>query len=63
MITEAYFIAYVGRAPKDDDLERCNCPKAGKLGHQSCGWDRVDELPRFMSTRNEDRRRMEGGMQ
>lgn len=47
-ITREYFIAYVGREPENDDLERCNCKHAGQPGHGSCGWDRVTELPMFM---------------
>ncbi len=47
-ITRTDFVAHVGREPKDDDLERCNCPKAGQLGHQACGWDEETQLPVFM---------------
>jgi hypothetical protein len=48
-ITAKYFEERVGRPPKDDDLERCNCRKAGQLGHHFCGWDMLAELPRFMA--------------
>lgn len=27
-----------GRKPVNDDLERVNCPDAGKVGHFGCGW-------------------------
>jgi len=38
MIDEKMFFAATGRMPENDDLERCNCPDAGKIGHYSCGW-------------------------
>lgn len=31
------FLRHVGRLPEDDDLDRCNCDKAGQVGHHSCG--------------------------
>jgi hypothetical protein len=34
---EAEFIHYVGHEPIEDDLERCNCEKAGEIGHFDCG--------------------------
>jgi len=49
VITEETFIKATGRAPIQDDLERSNCPQAGKLGHQYCGWNTEKNLPRFMT--------------
>ena len=46
-ITAEMFKEFTGREPMDDDLERCNCKKAGKPGHMQCGWNRVLNLPRF----------------
>ena len=48
MITKEIFEYYVGRPPENDDLERCNCPIVGGVGHQSCGWSKTSNLPRFM---------------
>ena len=48
-ITEEYFITAVGREPVIDDLARCNCPKAGELGHFQCGWNHQKNLPVFMA--------------
>ena len=48
MITREQFIAATGRAPQNDDLERCNCPRAGQLGHWGCGWNKARDLPQFM---------------
>lgn len=36
-MTADEFKAATGRDPVDDDLERANCPYAGKMGHTSCG--------------------------
>jgi hypothetical protein len=47
-ITAEYYIACTGRAPVQDDLERCNCTAAGFLGHMSCGWCANCNKPRFM---------------
>lgn len=33
--------------PEHDDLDRCNCDKAGHLGHFMCGWDDERNLPNF----------------
>lgn len=49
MITAEQFEATTGHPPKDDDLERCNCDKAGQPGHWYCGWDTDNNLPRFIS--------------
>lgn len=37
MITGQQFKKMVGREPENDDLDRCNCNKAGKPGHVGCG--------------------------
>ena len=47
-ITEEQYIKATGQQPRDDDLERCNCPKAGQSGHGSCGWNHKANLPVFM---------------
>jgi hypothetical protein len=31
----------------NDDLDRCNCPHAGDVGHYSCGWDSAANKPEF----------------
>ncbi len=49
MITAESFTKHVGFPPENDDLERCNCEKAGELGHFSCGWDHSKNLPRYMT--------------
>jgi hypothetical protein len=48
-ITQAAFLAATGEPPCDDDLERCNCPQAGKPGHQMCGWNAARNLPVFIA--------------
>lgn len=48
-ITAEYFEKATGRAPELDDLERSNCPDAGKPGHLCCGWDEEKDIPWFMS--------------
>lgn len=48
-ITAKQFEEAVGRLPENDDLERCNCVRAGALGHMQCGWDEVSNLPWFMA--------------
>lgn len=47
-ITEEYFKACTGYDPKDDDLERCNCDRAGQIGHFLCGWDKKRNMPNFL---------------
>jgi hypothetical protein len=39
-----------GRNPVNDDLERVNCPDAGKQGHNSCGWCFTHNCPVFDCT-------------
>ena len=48
-ITAELFKQYVGREPEDDDLERCNCEKAGQAGHMMCGWNCTERLPAYMA--------------
>lgn len=48
MITEEMFIKAMGREPVIDELERCNCPKVGEIGHYLCGWNNEMNLPNFM---------------
>lgn len=50
-ITAQQFEQATGHAPERDDLERCNCPQAGTVGHWQCGWDEVANLPVFMTGR------------
>jgi len=47
-ITREQFIAATGEEPMNDDLDRCNCTKAGQAGHYSCGWNRKHNMPVFM---------------
>ena len=47
-ITAEYYTQATGHAPKDDDLERSNCAKAGTPGHHNCGWNWSWNLPKFM---------------
>lgn len=46
-ITREDFIAATGREPINDDLERCNCEKAGTHMHEFCGWDHEQNRPQF----------------
>ncbi len=46
-ITRAKFRIATGFPPERDDLERCNCDKAGQIGHFRCGWDEKRDLPNF----------------
>lgn len=48
IITPEKFIAATGFEPQHDDLDRCNCPYAGSMGHLSCGWNRYLNKPQFM---------------
>ncbi len=50
-ITPEQFQAMTGRAPVQDDLDRCNCPEAGQLGHLSCGVCPTHKLPQFECAR------------
>jgi hypothetical protein len=53
-ITAEQFKEYVGREPEDDDLERCNCVRAGQFGHTMCGWNSKANLPVFMARQEEE---------
>lgn len=46
-ITRAHFIAATGRAPIDDDLDRCNCARIGQIAHSMCGWNHAKNGPVF----------------
>lgn len=48
-ITSKMFKEATGRNPVDDDLERCNCDKAGTIGHGSCGWNYRVNQPMFVN--------------
>jgi hypothetical protein len=45
-ITAEIFKQKTGEDPIHDDLERCNCPDAGKPSHQFCGWCTDHDKPR-----------------
>lgn len=51
-MTESAFNILFGRWPEEDDLERVNCLKAGKIGHHCCGLCSKCGYPRFMFNRN-----------
>jgi hypothetical protein len=38
----------VGMDPHQDDLQRCNCPQAGKPHHAGCRWNKTVSLPCFI---------------
>ena len=40
---------WVEDIPEEDDLERCNCEKAGQTGHMMCGWNSKVNLPIYMA--------------
>ena len=48
MITAEHFKKVTGRDPEQDDLERSNCKRAGKIGHLMCGWDTERDMPNFI---------------
>lgn len=48
MISCAKFRVAVGWPPENDDMERCNCERAGQIGHFLCGWCDSCDLPRFL---------------
>ena len=48
-ITAEEFEKATGHPPVQDDLERCNCDKAGQMGHWQCGWDEERNLPVFVT--------------
>ena len=47
-ITREIFLKHVGTEPIQDDLERCNCLKAGEHMHLDCGWNKQKNKPVFM---------------
>lgn len=47
MITTEKFTAATGYPPMQDDLERVNCPSAGKMFHELCGWNKTLDKPVF----------------
>lgn len=47
MITAEEFERRTGHPPKDDDLERANCPHHGQYSHYFCGWCVEHDIPRF----------------
>jgi hypothetical protein len=47
-ITEEKFITMTGVKPVQDDLDRCNCPESGELGHRMCGVCSLHNKPRFV---------------
>lgn len=49
-ITAEQFKEATGHDHEQDDLERCNCQKAGEIGHQYCGWNYARNLPMFMGS-------------
>lgn len=46
-MTREEFVKLTGREPRDDDLERVNCPEAGKVGHFHCGLFPCCGQPKF----------------
>lgn len=46
MIDEKQFKEMVGREPQEDELELCNCQKAGTIGHNHCGVCELHNQPR-----------------
>lgn len=57
-ITEEYFYKATGRQPKEDDMERVNCPKAGESGHNNCGWNYVYNCPAYERTTSLEERKV-----
>jgi hypothetical protein len=55
-ITKEIFLECTGHEPEYDDLERCNCPKAGEEGHAMCGWNSERNMPVFMVGPNSKKR-------
>lgn len=59
MITEDHFRKATGRDPVNDDLDRSNCPDAGKIGHWQCGWDYAADRPIYETGSDVYRREVE----
>lgn len=55
MITEEMFKSATGFDPVEDDLERCNCQKAGEVGHWYCGWNPDKNQPAFCGSLDQDK--------
>lgn len=54
VITAEIFKDATGREPRQDDLERCNCPHVGGKhwwDHTFCGWNYHRNLPMFESNK------------
>ena len=47
-ISALQFYLAVGYLPYQDDLLRCNCVEAGRVGHFDCGWSEEENKPLFM---------------
>lgn len=47
LITAQMYREATGHDPIQDDLERCNCDKAGQVGHWQCGWNHRLNQPVF----------------
>jgi len=47
-MTAVAFNDILGYAPKNDDLDRINCSRAGGPGHVQCGWCDEHWKPRFV---------------
>ena len=47
LIDHHKFVEATRREPIVDDLERCNCERAGQIGHYNCGWCQKHDLPQF----------------
>lgn len=47
-MTRATFKQITGQHPKEDDLDRANCLRAGEVGHHSCGVCSNCSMPRFI---------------
>jgi len=47
-MTETAYQDILGIPPENDDVDRVNCPDAGKFGHWMCGWCDHHWKPRFM---------------
>lgn len=54
-ITAEHFKLVTGVEPEQDDLDRCNCPKAGQHFHYCCGWDWERDRPNFWPKQPEPR--------
>ena len=50
-ITRTRYLEATGCEPTHDDIERANCPEAGRLGHFACGWNHAMNLPYTMVPR------------